>query len=165
MKLTVNLIKKGDESIVKNNILNVKNALFNAMNRILVLHEDASIAYYENRRITDKTPSLIIESFAYQAQMGNKINGIVWCGSESDTTGAYYAKWVDKGHTLRNGTWWPGYEFMKVGADVVRDSIPSIIREEVENSLSNTSKGLNIFKSSFKQDNSLMQGDSFSGPN
>jgi len=74
-----------------------------------------AIKDYKAKRKKQGGPSLIIESFNYKLVSATETDfqSLVFCGGPNSP--AYYAEWVDEGHTLRNKSWWDGYMFMWEG--------------------------------------------------
>ncbi len=110
----------------------LKQTMFRVGERISKLGMEAAKANYLTRRKTKKTPSLIWGDFTYDGTVSTGVGSVissVFCGGpQSD---AYYAYYVDVGHTLRNGVWWPGYRFAKVGIRKSKQEFPRIAKIEV----------------------------------
>ena len=86
--------------------------------------------YLEQRKTDPSIPSMIIQSFDTTPTIikDREVRRTVCAGGPK----AYYAVWVDKGHTLRNGAWWSGYEFMDYGARVGKELAPIIIKKHLK---------------------------------
>lgn len=110
-------------------ISEIHNTMKAVAERINKIATDAAINDYSKKRKTDKQPSFIINSFTYdiKSEGENKVVGTVQCGDEK----AYYAIWVDQGHTFRNNKGsFPGYQFMLKGHDAAMDVMTHVIFEE-----------------------------------
>jgi len=86
-----------------------------------------AIENYKSKRKKEGGPSLIIDSFGYElvSATGTEFRGKVFCGGP--TSPAYYAEFVDEGHTLRDGAWWEGYMFLWEGYRVGDDKATEIV--------------------------------------
>jgi len=109
---------------------NIKPALLKSADRVGKIAQEAAQQDYMSKRKTDKTPSFIFDSFSYSALSSNNyaVTATVFAGGPS----APYTKYVDKGHALRNSTWWPGYHFMSAGLKAGNEVMTSITVEELQ---------------------------------
>ena len=87
--------------------------------------------YLERRKTESSTPSMIIQSFdsTPATKRGTMVKKTIVVGGPT----APWASWVNDGHTLRNHTWWPGYEFMEHGIKAGKQVAPSIIKKHLNN--------------------------------
>jgi len=107
-------------------------AMINTIARICQTVKDAAIEDYLNKKRSEpKLPSLIVDSFTYDIPFANisMVRGIVFAGV-TPAASAPWAVYVDQGHSLRNGAWWDGYNFMAVGEQAGRDAAQGIINDE-----------------------------------
>ena len=93
----------------------INRACINSVKEIGNEVKKEAIRAYREKRKKGGGPSLIIDSFGFEIPSisNSEYRGVVFCGGPDSQ--AYYAQWVDEGHTLRNGNWWDGYEFMWAG--------------------------------------------------
>ena len=125
IKTTINLA-----GIFKDGIFSkaIKNTMINSVKRGTKIIEEAAKKDYLEKRKTKQMPSLIISSFVIVSPIVflDSVHGEVFCGGPI----APYAIYVDKGHSLRSGYQWDGYEFMLAGMEECNREIEPIIREE-----------------------------------
>ena len=109
-------------------------ALAKSANRIALVVQKEAIKAYMKKRITDKLPSMIVDSFTIVNTSIKKTEAktIVFAGGGT----APYAKFVDEDHRLVNGKLWSSansdapYLFMKAGRDAGEIASTKIILEE-----------------------------------
>jgi len=107
-------------------------ALFKAVDKIALTAESvAKLDYLQKKKKTPKMPSFIISSFTYDRPMVkglSNISAVVQAGGPS----AYWATYVDQGHSLRNSKGnFSGYHFMKAGILGAKQAAPGIIQAEL----------------------------------
>jgi hypothetical protein len=81
--------------------------------------EDAAIEDYKHKKISKPTlPSLIVSSIGFDIRESNNFiaRSIVFAGGPSNDN-PEYAKYVNDGHTYKNGKSFTGHHFMQVGAN------------------------------------------------
>jgi hypothetical protein len=116
---------------------NFENKLHQAMRNTVTgvgqVAKDAAIADYLNKKKSQpKIPSTIVNSFTYDIPFSNAllVHGIVFAGV-TPAASAPWAIYVDQGHTLRNNTWWEGYNFMEAGRQAGEDVAKKIAMYEL----------------------------------
>jgi len=127
MKYTFNYtqtgIKTGTEFKRK-----LMNALMLAASEVVPISENASIEDYKSKRKTKNTTSWIIDSFHYKINAGSTfmVKAVI-------TANTPYIQYVNDGHTLRNGVWWNGYEFMEAGLGAAANVVVEITNKHLNN--------------------------------
>ena len=107
-----------------------KNALVQAMDETMTVAVNAAeIDYLQKKKSNPKLPSMIINSFTYKGatKTNDGVTGIAFCAKAT----APWAIYVDQGHTLRNNTWWEGYNFMEAGRQAGEDVAKKIAMYEL----------------------------------
>ena len=106
------------------------NAMTTYSAKIAAVVKDTAIEDLDEKRTTPKIGgSPLVDSFGYSIKAPNffEVHSVVFAGGPR----APYAEWVDIGHTLRNGMWWEGHQFMKAGADEGEKQADEIVRQEM----------------------------------
>ena len=126
--MPVKITMKGP--LVTGQSLLIRQAMIRAAEQIGNVVKMTAIAAYLDKRKTDKLPSMIIDSFSYDMPFTSQteVRGVIFTGGAK----APYAVFVDKGHRLRSGVWWPGYEFMREGAEAGRKIAEKFVIDELK---------------------------------
>jgi hypothetical protein len=114
----------------------MNNAGKSTVNEILMLISESAKNKYKALRKEKKAGSAILNAFVLEMpdNKGMEIRGMVYI----DPIKAPHAIYVERGHYMVNGVWWPknkspgsGYDFMKDATIEVGIKVPGIVRNNL----------------------------------